>query len=190
MASARYSASIPLPVILAVTLLAAGPALAETFTFASAQEPGITLRAQSATGVELHFEMGSFAMEPLTLDGQVVQKITMPDVFLPNDAGAPDLPGLGRFLAVPAGCHGHGRHPRRARAQTIQTWTLAPAPVIPKRERRLAARLHVRNPAIYGRDAAYPASAGAPLRARRRCAAWTASLSGSRRSSTTRRPAS
>ena len=156
MASARYSASIPLPVILAVTLLSAGPALAETFTFAGAQEPGITLRAQSATGVELHFEMGSFAMEPLTLDGQVVQKISMPDVFLPNDAGAPDLPGLSRFVAVPEGATATVTI-IAARERTYPNVEVAPAPVIP-RENDDSPPVYTKNAAIYGRNAAYPAS--------------------------------
>ena len=92
----------------ALTLLAlsaaAAPEAGEVYRFDnSTTQAGLALTRQSATGVELQFGLESFRMNPVTVSGETMQTITMPGVMLPNDAGAPNLPGLGRFIALPEG---------------------------------------------------------------------------------------
>ncbi len=157
MESAKHLAAIPIMLALALTLGAPGPAAAQTFDIDGSTGPhGLVLRSQSPAGVDLHFEMTSFAMEPVAIDGATYQKITMPQVFLPNDAGAPDLAGLSRFVAIPEGANAVFTITSTS-MRTFQDVDVAPAPVIP-RENDDSPLVYRRNPAIFGRDAYYPAS--------------------------------
>lgn len=119
-------------------------------------DPGLTLRAQGATGVELGYAMGSFGLEPVDIQGATYQKVTLPGVILPNDPGAPDLAGLGRFVAIPQGAVATVE----IIAQQIEVYpgvAIAPAPVLP-REGDDGPLVYEKDLAIYERDALYPAS--------------------------------
>ncbi len=117
-------------------------------------DSGITIRSQSAAGAEVQYRMTRFGMEPLELQGQTLQTITLPGVFLPNDAGAPDLPGMGRFLALPQGATASVEI-THAERRVYTDVDVAPAPVIPK-ENEDGPLTYARNPAIYQRNAYYP----------------------------------
>ncbi|MCF8378389.1 MAG: T9SS type A sorting domain-containing protein [Bacteroidales bacterium] len=49
------------------------------------------------------FGINSFYLTEKKLDGQTFQTIEIPGNFLPGDAGKPNLPGSGRYLAIPQG---------------------------------------------------------------------------------------
>jgi len=122
----------------------------------STGQPGLTLIGQSPRGAELHYEMGSYEQESIVVNGEPCVRISLPGVILPNDAGAPDLPGLSRFLAIPEGAS--------ARLEIISSQTevvhgieISPAPVIP-RENQDGPLVYERNAAIYGAGSYYPAS--------------------------------
>ncbi len=150
----RIAAAGGVLALAAVAFLSA-PALAEMIPVAgNAGETGISLQSQGAQGVELRFEMAAFGMEPVSIDGQEYRKVTLPGVFLPNDAGAPDLPGISRFVAIPQGAEAV-LEIVSARTQTFQDVLVSPAPVIP-RENDDSPLIYEKNLAIYERNASYP----------------------------------
>ena len=101
--NSRWAVAAGVLALVAATLLSP-PALAEVIQVAgSAGQPGMALKSQAPTGVELRYAMDSFTLDPLAIDGQEYQKLSLAGVLLPNNAGAPDLPGLSRYLAVPQG---------------------------------------------------------------------------------------
>ena len=145
----------------ALTLLAlsaaAAPEAGEVYRFDnSTTQAGLALTRQSATGVELQFGLESFRMNPVTVSGETMQTITMPGVMLPNDAGAPNLPGLGRFIALPEGATAR-LEIVSSRTEVFQNVAVAPAPPLPK-ENDDSPPVYAKDTAIYERDAFYPQS--------------------------------
>jgi hypothetical protein len=139
----------------ALVALATGSVLGETVRFSGTTGvAGLTIRSQDAGGVVLHYEIGSFDMQPLDIAGQTYQKISLPGVFLPNDAGDPDLPGFGRFLAMPRGATATVEILAQ-KTQTMPGMEVSPAPVIPK-ETDDGPLVYEKNTAVFGRDAFYP----------------------------------
>ncbi len=114
------------------------------------------LRAQDAAGVEVRYAMQAFGLEPVDVEGQTLQKVWLPGCFLPNDAGAPDLPGFGRFIAVPFGAEA------RVTILGAETRTLVGLDVLPAApiqfENDDTPPTYVKDMAIYGRRANFPAS--------------------------------
>jgi len=133
------------------------PATAETVQVAGgAIQPGLFLTAQTPAAVELRFGMDSFELDALTIGDQEYRKISLAGVFLPNNAGAPDLPGLGRWVAVPQGAHAVVEVVS-ARTQVLAGVRVSPAPVIPF-ENDDSPLVYEEDAAIYERDAQYPSS--------------------------------
>jgi hypothetical protein len=156
----RSCSRLPFALALAtftVAALCAGTALAEVIPVqGSTGEAGIALRSQGVDGVEIHYEMGQFAMEPLTIEGVACQKLILPGNFLPNDAGAPDLPGISRYIALPQGAVAN-LQVTALHTQVFQDVEISPAPVIPRdTEDEIIYRW---NAEIYERDAFYPQTA-------------------------------
>ncbi len=143
--------------LLALTTLGANPiAQAEVIHVAQpAEEVGVALRSQSRAGVELHFGLDSFGTTPVEIAGRSRQTINLPGVILPNDAGAPDLPGLGRYIALPQGAVAV-LEVVTSRTEVYQGIDVAPAPII-QRENDDSPPVYAEDPAIYGLDAYYPA---------------------------------
>jgi hypothetical protein len=135
---------------------AAGGANAETIRYAgSTGTSGVTVVSQDPGGVTLHFEMSEFGLDPVDIDGRTWTKVSLPGTFLPNDAGKPDLPGIGRFVAVPRGATAT-LEILGAQVEKIPGLSLAPAPIIPK-ETEDGLR-YTFDSEVYGRGTAYPAS--------------------------------
>lgn len=89
----------------ALLLIFAHPIFAQLYTYSDAYgDAGITLTEQSADGVGISFSITSFQIvDGEVTDGIPMKNILLPQVFLPNDEGMPDLPGFGRNIAVPKG---------------------------------------------------------------------------------------
>ncbi|MCO6467215.1 MAG: hypothetical protein WBH80_06085, partial [Bacteroidales bacterium] len=64
---------------------------------------GISLKSESKFSVTLNFSITEFRLIDNEVDGIPMKDIIMPQVFLPNDEGAPNLPALSRYIAVPQG---------------------------------------------------------------------------------------
>jgi len=128
---------------------------AETVPYAgSLGVAGLTLSAQSASRVDLHFELGALTLEPVSINGQAYTHLAIPEALLPNDAGAPDLPGVSRMIAIPRGAVAR-LEILNARTEVRSGLRVSPAPVIP-RENEDGPLVYAENADLYSRDAAFP----------------------------------
>ncbi|HEY5536383.1 MAG TPA: C25 family cysteine peptidase [Ignavibacteria bacterium] len=92
---------------------------------------GITLTSSKSSGVEINFSMSKLYLEDVNVNGVSLKAAKIPGIFLPNDAGKPDLAGTGRYIAIPRGAQVAYRI-ITSRIETIKNVDIAPAPVIPK----------------------------------------------------------
>ncbi len=145
------------PVLLCALLFVIASAGAEDISITTnVGARGFELVSQSRGGVQIHYGMDRFGLEPITVDGAETRKVLLPGSFLPNNAGAPDLPSIGRTVAIPRGARAH----LTILSQQTDTYTdldVTPAPPIPK-VTDTSPPIYERDPSIYGADAAYPPS--------------------------------
>ncbi len=91
---------------------------------------GFSVTTQKSSGLEIIYSINSFSLKNTQINGEAMTKIELPGVLLPNNEGAPDLPGTGRYIAIPNGA--------KASVKVVATRTekftgveIAPAPRIP-----------------------------------------------------------
>ena len=118
-------------VILLMLLIAGSCTWAQQFTYSNNWgTPGFNLIDSRSTAVELIYSVPGFSMDEVMVDGKIMKNVSMPGSFLPNDAGMPNLPGQGSFIAIP-----QGSTPKikivASRIETIHNVDVAPAPRIP-----------------------------------------------------------
>ncbi len=118
-------------------------------------EAGFNLVQQDAYGVEIVFSVPFMNIQDMMLDGERYQNVQIPGVLLPNNAGAPNLPGTGRFIAMP-----QGARPELEvidyRTEIYHNMNIAPAFEIPV-ETDDSPLKYEKNPEIYNQNAYYPA---------------------------------
>jgi len=148
---------IAMPLMLAITLVAAPAGADRTIVEIDhvAETTGFSLLSQSPTQVTLRYAMDHFTLE----SSPAGVSVGLSGVFLPNQAGAPNLPTLGRFVALPQGATAR-LEIVNARTRSFRELDVGPAPVIPK-ENDPAPLIYREDPAIYGADAYYPAAPAA-----------------------------
>ncbi len=115
---------------------------------------GYTLLSESSGGIEINFSITSFEIQERSINGTTMSTVHLPSVFLPNDEGAPDLPGTSRFIALPVGSKATFQV-IEARTETIENIDIAPAFRIPKGNED-APLLYAKNDLIYSNNALYP----------------------------------
>lgn len=138
-----------------ICLLPLSGTYAEIITFEDSWgEAGFNLVNQTASGVEIVFSVTRMNITDFNINDEIMQNVGIPGVFLPNDAGAPNLPGTGRFIAMPQGA--------RAKMEVIEQRTeifhdlnIVPAFEIPYESDDSPLRFE-KNPKIYEVDAYYP----------------------------------
>ena len=117
---------------------------------------GVQLQSQGQTGVELHYGMKEFSIDAVSINGEEMQSIALPGVIIPSVAGSPNLPGFGRGIAIP-----QGATPVltivSSQTMTLTGVNVAPAPVVQREDDDTPPVLE-KDMAIYGTDAAHPAS--------------------------------
>jgi PKD repeat protein len=64
---------------------------------------GLSVVSQSNRDVTINFSIELFGLSNKQLNGETVQELTLPGVFLPGTEGAPNLPAVSRFIALPEG---------------------------------------------------------------------------------------
>ncbi len=138
-----------------LSLSAAAQAQAQTFRYADSWDRhGLTVSRQTDAGLRLNLSLASWELATEAIDGRGRNVVRVPGVFLPGEAGAPDLPAFSRLLALPEGATAQVTV-LRSRAEVLAGVDLAPAPVIPP-ETEDGLR-YERDAAIYATDAPYPA---------------------------------
>jgi hypothetical protein len=117
---------------------------------------GYSLVQGTSGGVTVNFSVNEFEMMEMDLDGAPHQKVLLPGHFLPNQEGAPDLPGSSRYILVPEGAVPE-MHVLGARTVTLQDLDIMPAGPIPTDTDNDPIQ-YTKDSAIYHRNAYYPES--------------------------------
>ena len=116
---------------------------------------GLSINQQRSDGLNLNFSIRDFSFENREVNGESMTGISFSESLLQNEAGAPDLPGFSRYIAIPNGATAVVEivNMRTERFYNIE---MAPAPVIPLDTDQ--SPLHFeKNSEIYAQDAFYPA---------------------------------
>ena len=119
-------------------------------------DAGFSLKAQHRAGVTVGYSVNEFSMVPAEINGRAMTNIELPGYWLPNDEGAPNLPGGGRYIAIPEGSQ-PVLNIVASRKEVFHNVDIAPAPRIPW-DTDLGPLHYEKDQDIYQRDAFYPAS--------------------------------
>jgi hypothetical protein len=106
-------------------------------------DAGISIESQSSTHIAVNFSVSSFQFNDVLINGEHAKTIQIPGVFLPNNEGAPDLPGIGRYIALPQGAKASVSI-ISSRTETFSNIDIAPAFRIPK--------VYDQGPLVYQKD--------------------------------------
>jgi hypothetical protein len=117
-------------------------------------EAGMTIKKESVSGVKVNFSIEQFQLIEQEVDGEMMQNINLPMSFLPNNEGAPNVPGFSRFIAIPQGAEAI-LNVTNYRVETIENVEVAPSPRIPF-DSDDSPLLFRKDEKIYNNDAFYP----------------------------------
>ncbi|MBN3034248.1 MAG: hypothetical protein JW861_01580, partial [Bacteroidales bacterium] len=115
---------------------------------------GFSLENQSSQSVVLNYSVDRFIIGSHEIDGQPMHFIQLPGHFLPSREGAPNLPGNGRFIAIPQGAVASYKV-LSYRTETFTGIELEPAPRIPW-ETETGPLVYRKDEEIYSRNRFYP----------------------------------
>ncbi|MBN1338950.1 MAG: hypothetical protein JXA03_06485 [Bacteroidales bacterium] len=116
---------------------------------------GFNLSKENTNSVTVVFSVSEVFMENVDIDGLPMKSVHIPGVLLPNDEGAPDLPGTSRFIAIPQGAT--ARYSIiAARTEILSGVEIAPAPRIPL-DSDNGPLFYEKNSKIYTANEFYPA---------------------------------
>lgn len=116
---------------------------------------GYTLVQQEKGGVMINYSVEGFNLTDALIDGETMQNIELFGHFLQNNEGAPNLPGMGRYIAVPEGATPVLKIVS-FRTELYNDVNMAPAPRIPF-ENEDGPLTYKKNSRLYSTDAFYPA---------------------------------
>jgi len=115
---------------------------------------GITKQSDNIKGTVINYSLTEYSFIDIVVNGEQMKSVVVPDVFLPNEEGAPDLPGSGKYLAVPEGATVSYKI-LSSRTDTLHNINIAPAPRIPL-DTEDGPLHYEKNMSIYSQNAFYP----------------------------------
>lgn len=115
---------------------------------------GLTVLDQDNQNIHLNYSINTLFFDEIDVKGGKMISLKLPDVFLPNDEGAPDLPGLSRYIAIPKGAN-ISAVVKSYRSVKFNDVDIAPAPRIPL-DNEQGPLQYEKNPKYYTKNAAYP----------------------------------
>lgn len=118
------------------------------------KKSALALETQSKGEVMISFSMKGFSLQDIAVDGEPMKNIVMDEVFLPNETGAPNLPALSRYVAIPEGAFAK-IVVKEIEFEILKNINIAPAPPIPLDTDRNPPSA-TKDATIYSRDAFYP----------------------------------
>ena len=122
----------------------------------NAKPNGFSINSKSNATLNIDYNVNAITIEDAKLDRMEGQRVTISGIFLPNQAGAPDLPNSSAFVAIP-----NGAKPSiqlvSAKTKMIEDVDLIPAP-IPQLDNDKSEAVYEKDMDIFSRDAFYPAS--------------------------------
>ena len=76
----------------------------QVITYSDSREAeGFSLKSQNPVKIEVTYSIHGFSMEDINIRGEAMKQVRLDNHFLPGDEGSPDLPGSGRYIALPQG---------------------------------------------------------------------------------------
>lgn len=117
---------------------------------------GMTLKSQSSAGVNINYSITAVNFEDVNVNGTIMKALRLSGIFLPNEQGAPDLAGTGRYIAIPKGSQAV-LYIKAYRIEIYNNIDIAPAPRIPWDTENGPADFS-KNQGIYSANALYPAA--------------------------------
>ena len=121
------------------------------------KKPGISIKNEISTGIEISFAISKFTLSDISIDGENMKHIEVPGSFLPNDEGAPDLPGFSSYIAIPEEASATIEI-ISYKTETIKNIDISPAPRIPL-DTEDGPMEYRKNSKIYSTDSYFPAQA-------------------------------
>ena len=107
------------------------PTLADKYKYTDSWgKEGYSVEQQSTKKAIINYSINDFSISGFQANGESMQILELPGHFLPNDAGAPNLPGMGRYIAIQQGADAE-INILSYRTETFTNIYLAPAPRIP-----------------------------------------------------------
>jgi hypothetical protein len=144
-------------ILIFIFLLFVSDIFAQEISYSNPWGPnGLTLNRQGSTGIEVNFSISKLFLEDVNVNGVNMKAAKIPGIFLPNDAGKPDLAGTGRYIAIPKGANVTYRI-ISSRTEIIKDVDIAPAPILPKDDDPSPLK-YPRDYSVYGRNSLYPES--------------------------------
>ena len=128
---------------------------AKNYSYSSSWSQGFNLTLSTPDVVKLVYSIRNFSIEPVLINRQNLLKVNLPGNFLSNNAGKPDLPGTGRYIAIPKGATPHLEIVDYD-VETIQGIDLAWAPELPLDTQKDI--VYRKDEAVYSLNAFYPAN--------------------------------
>lgn len=116
---------------------------------------GFNLVNSSSENTTVNFSIQSWTLGEVSINRELMQNISLPGHFLPNDEGMPDLPGSGRYIAIPQGSTAH-LNIISMQTEILTGINIAPAPRIPKTTDNEPLQF-AKNEAVYNSNDFYPA---------------------------------
>ncbi len=115
---------------------------------------GLSVVSQNSNSVTINFSIESFGISNKLLNGKTVQEISLSGVFLPGTEGAPNLPAMSRFIAIPEGANAELAI-ISFRKEIFENVDIEPSPVIPW-DTEEGPLKYKKDYEIYSEDAFYP----------------------------------
>ena len=132
----------------ASVLLYSSASFAQQFTYTdNFTQQGFEVLQSTPEKIRMESSVNSWNLSDISVNREILHKIELPGHFLPNDEGMPDLPGSGRYIAIPQGASASLRI-IRMQTETLQNIELAPAPRIPKTTEN-GPLLYAKNESVY-----------------------------------------
>ncbi|MBS4016052.1 MAG: T9SS type A sorting domain-containing protein [Candidatus Latescibacteria bacterium] len=148
------SKNILLTILVFVAVVFAANSEVITYTENWGRNSMFNVASETDAGIEVVFSIHQMVIEEMDIDGQPMKSYGIPGIFLPNDQGAPNLAGTGRYIAIPQGATARATIVN-ARTEVYKNIEVAPAPNIPLDTDDAPLR-YVKNMDIYDKDAYYP----------------------------------
>ena len=130
---------------------------AQQFTYPDISgKTGFNLVDSKPSSVQVRHAIPAFSLEDQDVQGTAMKYINLPGNFLFNDEGMPNLPGKGKYIAIPNGATPKLRIVSQL-TEVIHNVAIVPSPRIPldNDDRPV---LYAKNMQVYSKNALYPAS--------------------------------
>ncbi len=115
---------------------------------------GLSLLKEDAQALEINFSLSGFTLVEENIKAENYYKVIMDGVLLPNDEGAPDVPVISQYIAVPQGAKVHASI-KNVRTENLNDIEIAPAPRIPF-DTEIGPLSYEKDPEIFTKNALYP----------------------------------